>query len=154
MDLGGIKAIILDDPVGISGNVSLETVMNPAVLLGVTGCLIPCMAAIVTLMAARCFDYRCIDTGSFFKDQTALFEDFNCCVKQGGTVSMLAKTPSEDDKGGLIRCLVVHRQANESTKGQTIQQHLFKHWVREIKPLLKHHAFDHHDDGPVAGTSF
>ena len=95
-----------------------KAMMNTAVLFGVTSCFVPCMAAIVTFMATGCFDDRCIDTGSFFQDQTALFKDFNGCVKQGGTVSMLAKTPSEDDKGGLVRRLVIHCQAHESTKGE------------------------------------
>ena len=97
-----IKAIILDDPVRISGNVSFEAMMNTAVLFGVTSRFVPCMAAIVTFMATGCFDDRCIDTGSFFQDQTALFEDLNSYVKQGRAVSMLVKTPSEDHKGALI----------------------------------------------------
>ena len=95
------------------------------------------MAAIVALMAAGCFDNRCIDTGSFFQNQTTLFEDFNGCVKQSGTISMLTKTPSEDNESGLIRRPVIHCQTHESTKGEAVQQHLFKHRAREIKPLIE-----------------
>ena len=154
MDLGGIEAIILDHAVGIGGNMSLKAVMNAAVLLGITGRFVPCMATIVALMATGRFDDCCVNTGAFFQDQTALFQDFNGCVKQGGAMSVLAKTPSEDNKGCLVRCLIIHGQPHEPAKGKPVQQHLFKHWIGEIKPLLKHHAFDHHDKGPVTGAAF
>ena len=123
MDLGGIEPIILDDPVGVGGNMSLEAVMNTAVLFGVTSRFVPCMAAIVTFMATGCFDDRCIDTGSFFQDQTALFEDFNGCVKQGCTVSVLAKTTSEDTKGvssGVLSSIVKPTNRRKERRSSSI----------------------------------
>ena len=68
MNLGCVEAIVLDNAVGIGSNVSLKAMVCSAVLFCVTCGSIPCVAAIVTFPAARCFYDGCVNTSTFFKD--------------------------------------------------------------------------------------